>query len=175
MHRPLPGDMQAVYVADGRCYALAALMFMVYLISHASPFVLQLLITPACTPCPMELWKAPCPFQVFDPAKCAGLVHSAAQPWTFQYVPGAGDDEETWGCGLTADLLHEHQQVSFCSARAHHAVLGQQAGAAATAFMLPGLDGPRPCLSGSVMQCIVQPTPRSRSNNERTLQLEHLP
>ena len=38
-------------------------MFMVYLISHASPFVSQLLITPACTPCLMELWKARCPFK----------------------------------------------------------------------------------------------------------------
>ena len=38
---------------------------------------------------------------------------SARVPVSYQYVPGAGDDEETWGCGLTADMLHAHQQVKL--------------------------------------------------------------
>lgn len=32
--------------------------------------------------------------------------------WTYEYVPGAGDDEETWARGLTPSLLYHHQQVN---------------------------------------------------------------
>lgn len=32
--------------------------------------------------------------------------------WTYEYVPGAGDDEESWAEGLTPGLLYTHQEVS---------------------------------------------------------------
>lgn len=33
------------------------------------------------------------------------------QAASFQYIPGAGDDEETWSNGLTPFLLWEHTQL----------------------------------------------------------------
>ena len=38
---------------------------------------------------------------------------------SYSYVPGAGDDEESWAKGLTPALFWQHQQVS-----AKHELLG---------------------------------------------------
>ena len=53
----------------------------------------------------------------------AGIGTSTPESIRFQYVPGAGDDEETWGCGLTADMLHEHQQVGLATCSGHDLLL----------------------------------------------------
>lgn len=34
--------------------------------------------------------------------------------WTFEYVPGAGDDEESWAKGLTPQLLWAYKQAWLC-------------------------------------------------------------
>lgn len=39
--------------------------------------------------------------------------------WTFEYVPGAGDDEESWARGLTPQLLWAHKQARLCSEASH--------------------------------------------------------
>lgn len=44
---------------------------------------------------------------------CAGLSDEAEGGWTYEYVPGAGDDEESWGRGLTPQLLWAHKEVAF--------------------------------------------------------------
>lgn len=31
--------------------------------------------------------------------------------WSYEYVPGAGDDEESWARGLTPALLMRHRRV----------------------------------------------------------------
>ena len=35
-----------------------------------------------------------------------------AEPQSYEYVPGAGDDEESWAHGLTPALLFQHAEVS---------------------------------------------------------------
>lgn len=35
------------------------------------------------------------------------------QTYSYTYVPGAGDDEESWAEGLTPALFWKHQQVSI--------------------------------------------------------------
>lgn len=42
---------------------------------------------------------------------CAGQSGEEEGGWTYEYVPGAGDDEETWARGLTPSLLFRHQEV----------------------------------------------------------------
>ena len=41
----------------------------------------------------------------------AGQAGDAEGGWTYEYVPGAGDDEESWARGLTPSLLYTHQEV----------------------------------------------------------------
>lgn len=40
--------------------------------------------------------------------------------YSFSYVPGAGDDEESWAQGLTPALFWQHQQVNTPVMRAVH-------------------------------------------------------
>ena len=47
--------------------------------------------------------------QVLPPP--AGRGSDGEGGWTYEYVPGAGDDEESWGQGLTPSLLYTHQEV----------------------------------------------------------------
>ena len=35
--------------------------------------------------------------------------------WTYIYVPGAGDDEESWAAGLSPMLFWAHHQVCVCA------------------------------------------------------------
>ena len=32
--------------------------------------------------------------------------------WPYDYVPGAGDDEESWAHGLTAAMFWRHEEVA---------------------------------------------------------------
>ena len=41
----------------------------------------------------------------------AGQDEAGQGGWTYEYVPGAGDDEESWAKGLSPSLLWQHQQV----------------------------------------------------------------
>lgn len=45
---------------------------------------------------------------------CAGAGTTDEGGWTFEYVPGAGDDEESWAKGLTPQLLWSHKQALLC-------------------------------------------------------------
>ena len=47
-------------------------------------------------------------------ALCAD-AELAGGPVSYEYVPGAGDDEESWAAGLTPALFWSHKQVSPCS------------------------------------------------------------
>lgn len=49
--------------------------------------------------------------------------------YSYSYVPGAGDDEESWAQGLTPALFWKHQQVSMLPVRAKSTLHScQQAG-----------------------------------------------
>lgn len=51
----------------------------------------------------------------------AGQSSDGGGGWTYEYVPGAGDDEESWAKGLTPSLLYTHQEVSsFAPAHLTH-------------------------------------------------------
>lgn len=39
------------------------------------------------------------------------------QMWTYVYVPGAGDDEESWAAGLTPEVFWRNWRVSVCCGR----------------------------------------------------------
>lgn len=39
------------------------------------------------------------------------------QVWTYVYVPGAGDDEESWAAGLTPEVFWRNWRVSVCCGR----------------------------------------------------------
>lgn len=41
----------------------------------------------------------------------SGDQGGAEGAWSYEYVPGAGDDEESWARGLTPELLWQHQQA----------------------------------------------------------------
>lgn len=46
---------------------------------------------------------------------CAEAGMTEEGGWNFEYVPGAGDDEESWAKGLTPQLLWSHKQALLCS------------------------------------------------------------
>ena len=54
----------------------------------------------------------------FCAAASAGQAGDEEGGWTYEYVPGAGDDEESWARGLTPSLLYTHQEVMLPSAQA---------------------------------------------------------
>lgn len=42
---------------------------------------------------------------------CHAEVGDQGDTYSYSYVPGAGDDEESWAQGLTPTLFWKHQQV----------------------------------------------------------------
>ena len=56
-------------------------------------------------------------YSTWETASCghccfAGQASDGEGGWTYEYVPGAGDDEESWARGLIPSLLYTHQEVS---------------------------------------------------------------
>ena len=47
-------------------------------------------------------------------ARCGHAGWGSAEPQPYEYVPGAGDDEESWAHGLTPALLFQHAEVITC-------------------------------------------------------------
>ena len=48
-------------------------------------------------------------------SSCAAVAAAAAtaseESWSYDYVPGAGDDEESWACGLIPQLMWLHRDA----------------------------------------------------------------
>ena len=75
-----------------------------------------------------------------------------------RYVPGAGDDEETWACGLTATAFWQHWQYLLCgsAARPQHRIarmMCTHAPAAAPALLAPSTGASRAHMPRAQSEC----------------------